>query len=172
MRTRLLFLPCAIALALSGCDSKSETPAAPAGGSTATPTGKKAPEPDHVEVDHILIGIENLNAAPGGFSGKWALPKARVIAYDLLARLKAGGDWAKAKEEYSEDGQPGNRGGPYGMANYGVKTLPGERQRTGPQGMVPAFGNVGFKLAVGEIGIADFHPEASPYGFHIIKRTK
>ena len=38
--------------------------------------------------------------------------------------------------------------------------------------MVPAFGNVGFVLAVGEIGIADYDPVASPFGFHIIKRVR
>jgi parvulin-like peptidyl-prolyl isomerase len=38
--------------------------------------------------------------------------------------------------------------------------------------MVPAFGNVGFALNVGEIGIADFDPQTSPFGWHIIKRLK
>ena len=38
--------------------------------------------------------------------------------------------------------------------------------------MVPAFGNVGFKLAVDEIGVADYDPTTSPYGWHVIKRVK
>jgi len=44
--------------------------------------------------------------------------------------------------------------------------------------MVPAFGNVGWRLAVGEIGVAPYdgetRPEArqSPFGYHIIKRLK
>ena len=38
--------------------------------------------------------------------------------------------------------------------------------------MVPAFGDVGFGLKVGEIGVAEYHPRKSPYGYHIIKRTK
>jgi parvulin-like peptidyl-prolyl isomerase len=38
--------------------------------------------------------------------------------------------------------------------------------------MVPAFGNVGFKLEVGEIGIADYDPLTSKYGYHIIKRVR
>ena len=37
---------------------------------------------------------------------------------------------------------------------------------------VPAFGNVGFKLAVGEIGIADYDPKTSPFGYHVIKRVE
>jgi cyclophilin family peptidyl-prolyl cis-trans isomerase len=36
--------------------------------------------------------------------------------------------------------------------------------------MMPGFGNVGFKLQVGEIGIANFDPKDSAYGWHIIKR--
>ena len=38
--------------------------------------------------------------------------------------------------------------------------------------MVPAFGNVGFAISVGNIDIANFDPQTSPYGWHIIKRLK
>ena len=34
------------------------------------------------------------------------------------------------------------------------------------------FGNAGFPLAVGEVGIADFDQRNSPYGWHIVKRLK
>jgi len=36
--------------------------------------------------------------------------------------------------------------------------------------MVPAFGDIGFKLQVGEIGIANYDKTTSPFGWHIIKR--
>ncbi|MDA0667388.1 MAG: peptidylprolyl isomerase [Planctomycetota bacterium] len=36
--------------------------------------------------------------------------------------------------------------------------------------MVAAFGDVGFSLAEGEVGIASFDEEKSPFGWHIIKR--
>jgi parvulin-like peptidyl-prolyl isomerase len=36
--------------------------------------------------------------------------------------------------------------------------------------MVPAFGDVGFRLKVGEIDMAEFDPAKSKYGWHIIKR--
>jgi cyclophilin family peptidyl-prolyl cis-trans isomerase len=40
-----------------------------------------------------------------------------------------------------------------------------------PRGqMVPGFGNIGFNLEVGEIGISNFDKIDSPYGWHIIKR--
>jgi parvulin-like peptidyl-prolyl isomerase len=38
--------------------------------------------------------------------------------------------------------------------------------------MVPAFGDAGFPLKVGEIGMADFDPQKSPYGWHIVKRLE
>lgn len=51
---------------------------------------------------------------------------------------------------------------------------PGEYPMTkaGRAGMVPGFGNVGFRLKVGEIGVAPWDAKASPYGWHIIKRVK
>lgn len=38
--------------------------------------------------------------------------------------------------------------------------------------MVGAFGNVGFPLKVGEVGLAEYDPTESKYGWHIIKRLK
>ena len=66
----------------------------------------------------------------------------------------------------TDDAFPGR----YGMANRGVTPAGGNEYAR--DGMVPAFGNVGFKLAVGEIGIADYDPATSPYGWHIIKRVQ
>ena len=41
-----------------------------------------------------------------------------------------------------------------------------------PRGsMVPAFGDVGFALEVGQVGMADYHEENSPFGWHIIRRV-
>ena len=42
-----------------------------------------------------------------------------------------------------------------------------------PRGkMVQAFGDIGFALKVGEIGIADYDTKTSPFGYHIIKRIR
>jgi hypothetical protein len=38
--------------------------------------------------------------------------------------------------------------------------------------MAGAFGDVGFQLEVGGIGLAEYDPSTSPFGYHIIKRTK
>jgi parvulin-like peptidyl-prolyl isomerase len=55
------------------------------------------------------------------------------------------------------------------MSNSGVAPLSADEYSRDK--MVPAFGNVGFTLQVGEIGIADYDPATSPYGWHIIKRV-
>ena len=59
------------------------------------------------------------------------------------------------------------------MSNIGVEPA-ADGSEYPRQGMVAAFGNVGFALNVGEIGIADYDPTTmtSPYGWHIIKRVK
>ena len=57
--------------------------------------------------------------------------------------------------------------GIYRLSNNGVSPASGEYPRNR---MVAAFGNVGFGLGVGDIGMADFDPRTSPYGWHIIKR--
>lgn len=36
--------------------------------------------------------------------------------------------------------------------------------------MVPGFGDVGFSLGAGEVGLAEFDENKSPFGWHIIKR--
>lgn len=146
--------PFALALLLAACGAQEEAP--------ATPPPPK--EPDHVLVDHILIGVTHPQ-----LRGVTRTPEeARVLAYALLERLRGGADWAALKRENSDDPPPG---GPYGLANAGMTPAQGEHPRSG---MVSAFGDVGFRLAVGEIGIADYTPgsRASPYGFHIIKRVK
>ncbi len=140
---------------LVACGSKNET---------APPEETVAKEPDHIEVDHILIAVPgprmpNVDRTPA---------EAAELAKKLMDQLKTGdGDWASLKRRYSADPPPG---GPYKLANHGV--APTEQNEFPRKGMVPAFGNVGFKLEVGEIGLAEYDPGTSPYGYHIIKRTK
>lgn len=120
------------------------------------------PGPDRIAVDHILIGVKSA-AFP---DGRRSAAEARQVAYDLLAQVQAGGDWAALKRQHSEDPPPG---GPYAMANHGVR--PSGRGEYPRGGMVPAFGDVGFALAVGAVGMADHDPRTSPFGFHLIKRV-
>lgn len=119
-------------------------------------------EPQHVEVQHILIGFT------GSVRGKpitRTKEEARTLAYQLLERARAGEDFDALVRQYTDDQPPGI----YGMSAVGVTPLPGEYPR---DQMVAAFGNVGFAVSPGNIGIADWDPATSPYGWHIIKRLK
>jgi hypothetical protein len=123
---------------------------------------------DHIQVQHILIGFKDAVGFGGSAPPKAAArtqDQARTLAYDLLNQAKSGADFDQLVTANTDDSPPGI----YGMSNSGITPAQGEYSR---DGMVPAFGNVGFALKVGEIGIADYDPSISPYGYHIIKRLR
>jgi parvulin-like peptidyl-prolyl isomerase len=126
---------------------------------TAAP---KAAEPDHIQVQHILIGFSG--SVPGKNITR-SLEEAKTLAYQILERAKKGENFDALVKEYTNDMPPGI----YSMSNNGVAPNPGDFPRNR---MVPAFGNTGFPLKVGEIGIADYDKTNSPYGYHIVKRLK
>jgi hypothetical protein len=163
MRNRLLLSLLAFGLAACG-DTGSNSSVVPSSPVNLPSKGSVPPDkqPAHIAVDHILIGVASLSNP----NGKRSESDARAVTKEILEKLKAGGDWEAFKRQYSEDPPPG---GPYGMSNDGVPPNPGERPRNG---MVPAFGDVGFTLEVGELGVAAYEPRKSPYGFHIIKRVR
>ena len=128
-------------------------------------------EPSHVSIQHILISFDG--ALPG--SSK-VIPRdqtgAEKLAKEVLERAKAGEDFDLLVNELTDDSPPGI----YRMANFDQEVfMEGKdqskwiRPRTG---LVKGFGDVGFSLEVGEIGMAEFNASASPYGWHIIKRLK
>jgi len=133
------------------------------------PTAALTVEPDRVKVDHILIAAKN------GRMARITRTKAEAgaLARDLVARLRAGtADFAALKQEHSDDGDPSQpRGGPYTMVNHGVAGAEPPRVMR-RDGMVPAFGDVSFHLAVGELGLAEMDDVTSPFGYHIIKRLE
>ena len=131
----------------------------PAQGGKSMPA---AAEPEHIKIQHILIGYSG--SVPGKAIQR-TQEEAKTLAYDLLKRAKAGEDFAALVKANTDDAFPGI----YGMSNRGVAPRQGEYLRTK---MVPAFGDAGFPLKVGEVGMADFDPEKSPYGWHIVKRLE
>ena len=139
-----------------GCGSKQES----AGESG---TASKA-ESEYVTVQHILIGFTG--SVPEKTITR-TQTEAKKLAEELLARAKAGEDFDALVREYTNDSHPGI----YKMANLGVPAdiengvYPRDR-------MVQAFGDVGFPLEVGGIGLAVYDPEKSKYGYHIIKRIE
>ena len=94
---------------------------------------------------------------------------ARVIGSDPdtdLALLHvAGEDFDALVKEYTNDSHPGI----YTMVNRGVAQPPGVSKRGD---MAVNFGDISFRLDLGEIGMAKFHAELSPFGWHIIKRIE
>lgn len=126
------------------------------------PQSQPAGEPEHIQVQHCLIAYSG--TLPGKTVSR-TMDEARKLAYEILDRAKKGEDFDALVKKYTDDSHPGL----YGMSNKGIAPGPGEYPRTG---MVPAFGDVGFKLKVGEVSIADADPGKSPFGFHVIKRVK
>jgi hypothetical protein len=118
--------------------------------------------PQHVQVQHILIGF--VGTVPGKNITR-TKEEAKALAYQILDRARKGEDFDELVGKYTDDSPAGI----YGMAGTGVAKGAGEYSR---DGMVPAFGNVGFAISPGNIGIADYDPTTSPFGWHIIKRLK
>ncbi|MCF6228311.1 MAG: peptidyl-prolyl cis-trans isomerase [Planctomycetes bacterium] len=114
-----------------------------------------------IEVQHLLISFRGTRT-PATRSKE----EAELLAADLLAQINAGADFDRLVKEHTDDSHPGI----YGMTMSGG----GDQSQKiyARSGMAPAFGNVGWKLAVGEVGVAPFSSAESPYGWHIIKRTK
>jgi hypothetical protein len=162
MRTVLAALA---ALALGACGKKEEAAAPPAPPAPKKERPAKLPngEPAVVTVKHVLIAI----AGSADRREKKRTPAdAEKEAYGVIARARAGEDFEKLMTELSDDNP---LGGTYTLVNLGVDPEPGEMTRAG---MVKGFGDVSFKIEVGEVNLADYHPQHSPYGYHVIKRVK
>lgn len=160
---KVLYQACVLAalLPVLGCGSDNAQPTA---GQDEAPAMAEAKEPDYITVQHILIGFEGSVPGKGITRSK---EEAAALANEVRARALDGEDFDVLVKEYTDDSHPGI----YKMANTG---LPGDRtaQVYPRAGMVPAFGDVGFPLDVGGIGMAAYDPQTSPYGWHIIKRLE
>ncbi|QDU65401.1 peptidylprolyl isomerase [Engelhardtia mirabilis] len=120
-----------------------------------------SPEHDaeRVQVQHLLVSF-----AGAGTRASRSKQEAEALAADLWAQILAGADFDALVKEHTDDSYPGI----YTMVPGGGR--PPTTYNRG--GMVPAFGNVGWRLDVGEFGVAGFDAKASPYGWHIVKRTE
>jgi hypothetical protein len=119
-------------------------------------------EPDQVVVQHLLIAFGR--SIPDRKIER-SRPEAKALAESLLARARQGEDFDALVKEFTDDQYPGK----LLVTNTGVKPVPGGRTR---EQLVPRFGDVAFKLAVGEVGIAAHHAALSEYGWHVIKRLE
>jgi peptidyl-prolyl cis-trans isomerase D len=105
--------------------------------------------PEQVKVSHILI--KTPLPTPGAKEDEKAIADARAKAEGVLKELKAGGDFAKLAEKYSDDPGSAKSGGDLGWIGRG---------RT-----VPEFEKAAFSLGKGQT--SDL--VKSSYGFHIIR---
>jgi len=151
---------------LAACQTAAAPAPPPATTAEAAPAPPPVPPPapaaEHIKLQHVLISFA------GKIPGKKITrteEEARTLAREVLDRAKKGEDFDALVTTYTDDRAPGI----YGLSNSGVTPNAGEYSR---DRMVPAFGNVGFSLAPGEIGMADYDPAASPYGWHIIRRLE
>ena len=119
---------------------------------------------DVIEVQHILIGVKS--GLPSATRDETA---ARSFAIEIYNRAQKGEDFGELVKEYTDDSPPG-------IYRLTTDKAAGERDRGDDlyfrDNMVEAFGGVGWRLKVGEIGMSKFDPDTSKYGFHIIKRLK
>jgi len=106
-------------------------------------------QPEQVKVSHILI--KTPLPGPDGKVDPNGVEQARKKAEDVLKQVKAGGDFAKLAQQYSEDTVSAKNGGELGWIGRG---------RT-----VPEFEKAAFSLAKGQT--SDL--VKSSYGFHIIR---
>ena len=143
-----------LAAAPNSSEPKPATPPIPAAEGTK--------EPDHITIQHVLIGFSG--SVPGKNITR-TQDEAKKLADEILARAKQGENFEELVKKYTDDSAPGI----YSMANTGVAPAAGEY----PRGrMVRAFGDAGFPLQVGEIGMAPYDSAKSPFGWHIVKRLK
>jgi PBP1b-binding outer membrane lipoprotein LpoB len=108
---------------------------------------------DKIEIQHILISFQGAPRMSGVTRTK---EEAKALAQKVYAEAIGGGDFDALVKQYTNDSPPGI----YSMT------------QASRRGMVKSFGDVGWRLKVGEIGVAPWDAGASPYGWHIIKRLK
>lgn len=154
-------LAAAFLAALAACSKEDPAAAVPAPAKKTRPEKLANGEPPAVTVKHVLISF----AGTPRTKATRTREEAEKLAYDVLRRAKAGEDFDALMKAHSDD--PG--AGTYSMANTGVEP---EGDEGGRGDMVKAFGDVGFRVEVGEVGFAFHDADRSPFGFHVIKRTK
>jgi foldase protein PrsA len=123
---------------------------------------KRKDEPDVVVVQHILIGFKK---TVRGKKLDRSKNEASELAQELLERAQAGEDFDAMVKEYTDDRYPGI----YRLTNKGVATM---EQSMSRDQVAFYFGDVSFRLAVGEVGLAKYHAGNCPFGYHIIKRLE
>jgi parvulin-like peptidyl-prolyl isomerase len=126
----------------------------PAEGATEAPSTALAEtsKPTSIAASHFLVMYKGSMRAPETVTRTKDEAKARAL--EGLAKVKKGEDFAKVVGEYSDEPGAAQRGGTLG-------DFTADR-------MVKPFSDAAFALKVGQVsGLVE-----TPFGFHVIKRTK
>lgn len=168
-RTGVAVAMLAIIGILGACQQKKEESVSTSSeGTSATsqPAETTAASPSlaagHIEVQHVLIGFQG--SVPGKNITR-TKDEANKLAHEILEKAKKGEDFGQLVQQNTDDQYPGI----YGLADRGVAPNQGEYPR---DQMVSGFSDTAFSLKVGEVGIAEYDPQTSKYGWHIIKRLR
>ncbi len=123
-------------------------------------------EPDRIEVTFLLVSFKGRTP-----KATRTQDRARQDAADLLDRARKGEDF---EEMVKRECEPEFRNsGAFGIANYEVKSEGNEASRLGlAMRMGSAFGDLAFRLKVGEIGMVEYESRRNPLGWFILKRLK
>ncbi len=147
-----------VAMGISLADTATtRPPAAP----QPPPPPLSAAEPERIAIQHILISF-----AGAGTPATRTREAAATLAGETLQRAQGGEAFEELVTALTDDSAPGI----YRLCNTNIAPRDADEFPRGR--MVPAFGDVGFALAVGEIGVASHDPASSRYGWHIIKRLE
>jgi parvulin-like peptidyl-prolyl isomerase len=152
MRPSGLYLSCLLA-ACSSTPGPSGDPVAVMHASIEALQQRAEQPAEQVEVQHVLIAFQG---APGTSGVKRSPQDAERLAAFVLTRARSGEDFTLLMKRYSDDDGPGI----YAM----TRATRGQ--------MVQSFGDVSWRLAVGELGVAAHDKQHSPFGWHVIKRLK
>jgi len=127
----------------------------PLGKECAAILAREEPAVDTVKVQHVLLSF--VGAKKGSESGH-TYAEAEKLAGEVLAKARAGEDFPGLVKTHS-----------YDQIDNGVITL---TQKNRASEAVKWFGDVAFRLQVGEIGIVSYNRRHSPFGWHVLKRLE
>lgn len=110
---------------------------------------------DKVKVQHVLLAFVG---AKRGSESKHTMAEAQQLAGEVLGKARAGEDFAALVKAHS-----------YDQTDNGLIVLTQENRASEA---VKWFGDVAFRLQVGEVGIVSYNRRHSPFGWHVVKRLE